>query len=86
MLTLGQNIVLTSSTGYEGRLSEATVDIRKGSVISKKPVEVKMLQGTLHANGLEVANSGDMVRFEGGVTMMLMLNGETVPAEKAQAK
>ena len=86
MLTLGQNIVLTSSTGYEGRLSEALVDIRKGSVVSKKPVEVKMLQGTLHANGLEVANSGDMVRFEGGVTMMLMLNGESVPADKAQAK
>lgn len=74
MLTLGKNILLTSSTGYEGRLSEAIVDIRKGHIVSKKPVEVKMLQGTLHADGLEVVNSGEVVRFEGGVNMVLMLH------------
>jgi len=83
ILTLGQNIVLTSSTGYKGRLSEAVVDIRKGSVISKKPVEVELLQGTLNANGLEVADSGDAVRFNGGVKMVLMLDGSKPPVGKA---
>ena len=76
MLTLGENIVLSSSTGYQGRLSEAVVDIRKGHIVSNKPVELKMLQGTLNANQLEVVNSGELVRFEGGVTMMLMLTEE----------
>lgn len=73
-LTLGQNILLSSSTGYEGRLSEAHIDIRKGDIVSEKPVEVKMLQGTLNANRLEVKDAGEVVRFEGGVVMIMNLN------------
>src|SRR6476619_1179528 len=45
-LRLDRDIVLNSSTGYQGRLSEALVDIRKGNVISEHPVEVRLLQGT----------------------------------------
>ncbi|MGE3150713.1 MAG: LPS export ABC transporter periplasmic protein LptC, partial [Pseudorhodoplanes sp.] len=37
MLTQGQNIMLSSSTGYQGRLSEAVIDIRKGNIVSEKP-------------------------------------------------
>jgi lipopolysaccharide export system protein LptC len=73
MLTLGQNILLSSSTGYQGKLSEAKIDIRKGNIVSEKPVEVKMLQGTLNANRLEVLDAGDVVRFEGDVIMIMTL-------------
>ena len=45
MLTLSDDIMLVSSTGYEGRLSEAVIDVRKGSVVSEKPVWVKLLNG-----------------------------------------
>jgi lipopolysaccharide export system protein LptC len=79
MLDLGPDIVLSSSTGYEGRLSEATVDIRKGHIISKKPVEVKMLKGTLNANKLEVLDAGDLVRFDGGVSMVLKFEQSDLP-------
>ncbi|HEX5508822.1 MAG TPA: LPS export ABC transporter periplasmic protein LptC [Pseudolabrys sp.] len=82
MLTLNQDIVLTSSSGYRGHLSEAVVDIRKGNITSRKPVEVQMLQGTLDAKGLEVTNSGDSVRFN-DVTMNLMLDGSKLPPGKA---
>ena len=58
-----RDILLTSSTGYECRMSEALVDTRRGNVLSEHPVEVKMLQGTLNANRLEVVDSGDLVRF-----------------------
>ena len=34
---------------------------RAGNVVSDKPVEVKMLNGTLNANRLEVADKGDVV-------------------------
>ncbi len=78
-LKLLQNILLSSSTGYKGRLSEATVDVRKGNVVSDQPVELEMLQGTLNANRLEIVDSGDLVRFLGGVDMTLMLNGTAVP-------
>jgi lipopolysaccharide export system protein LptC len=73
-LKLDQNILLNSSTGYQGRLSEATIDIRKGNVVSEHPVEVKMLQGTLNANRLDIVDSGDLVRFHGGVVMDMMMN------------
>ena len=72
-LKLDQNIVLSSSAGYRGQLSEALVDIRKGYVLSERPVTVEMLQGTLNANRLEIVDSGDLVRFDGGVNMTLML-------------
>jgi lipopolysaccharide export system protein LptC len=73
-LRLDREILLTSSTGYQGRLSEALVDIRSGNVTSEHPVEVNLLQGTLNANRLNVIDSGEVVRFHGGVVMDLMLN------------
>ncbi len=73
-LKLDRDIVLNSSTGYQGRLSEAVVDIRKGNVISEHPVEVRLLQGTLNANKLEIVDSGDVIRFHGGVVMDMTLN------------
>jgi lipopolysaccharide export system protein LptC len=82
MLNLERDIMLTSSAGYTSRLSEATVDIRKGNVVSKHPVEVEMLQGNLNANGLEIVDSGDLVRFDGGVNMTVMLNGTALPPAK----
>jgi len=73
MLKLDHNIEITSSTGYAGHLSEATVDIRKGHVVSDKPVTVQLLQGTLDANRLEIIDSGDRVVFGNGVSMTLKL-------------
>jgi lipopolysaccharide export system protein LptC len=74
MLKLDENIMLSSSTGYSGHLSEAMIDMRKGYVVSKHPVELQLLQGTLNANRLEIIDSGDLVRFDGGVNMTLMLS------------
>ena len=81
-LKLERNIVLSSTAGYRSRLSEATVDIRTSHVVSKRPVEVDMLQGTLFANGLEIVDNGDLVRFDGGVNMTVILgNGATAPTK-----
>lgn len=81
-LKLDQNIVLSSSTGYRGRLSEAMIDIRKGNVVSERPVEVELLQGSLNANRLEISDSGDLVRFGGGVNMTVMLGDAAAPQAK----
>jgi lipopolysaccharide export system protein LptC len=81
ILKLQHNIVLTSSTGYQGRLSEAVIDVHKGSVVSEKPVVVQMLNGVLNANRLEVADNGEVIRFDGGVTMTLML-GDAAKADQ----
>lgn len=78
-LTLTDDIVLATSNGYRGYLSEALVDMRNGSVVSNKPVELRMPLGTLTANRLEVADSGELVRFDGGVTMTLRLRDDPTP-------
>jgi lipopolysaccharide export system protein LptC len=85
-LKLERDIVLISSTGYECRMSEAVIDTRKGNVLSQHPVEVKMLQGTLNANRLEVVESGALVRFDGGVDMVLTLKQPDDAQDKAAAQ
>jgi lipopolysaccharide export system protein LptC len=85
-LTLKDNIVLTTSNGYRSYLSEALVDMRNGSVISDKPVEVTMPRGKLTANRLEVADAGEVVRFHGGVTMTLRLHDQPAAASTAEVK
>lgn len=69
ILTLLDNIHLKSSTGYEARLSEAAIDVRKGTVLSEKPVWVKLPNGVVNSKRLEVLDSGDTIRFGGGVSM-----------------
>lgn len=71
MLTLKDDIHIVSSTGYEARLSEAVVDMRKGNVVSEKPVWVKLLNGFLDAHRLDIVDSGGLIRFGGGVAMTL---------------
>ena len=66
-----QEVVLKSSGGLAVYLSEAVVDVHSGNIVSDKPVEVNLQQGTVNANRLEVADSGDVIRFDGEVTMLL---------------
>jgi lipopolysaccharide export system protein LptC len=84
-LVVKPDIVLKSSNGYEAYLSEASVDIRKGNIVSEKPVSVKLLNGTLNSNRLEITNAGEVLKFDGGVTMMLDMSKSTV-ASQSQAQ
>jgi lipopolysaccharide export system protein LptC len=70
LLDLHEDVLLKSTT-YEARLSEATIDMAKGSVVSDKPVNVRMTDGTLDAQKLEITGKGELMVFYGGVTMHL---------------
>jgi len=70
-LTLKNN-VRVNSANYQAKLSEAVVNVRTNEMVSEKPVEVIMRQGTINANRLEVTKSGEAIRFGGGVTMVLV--------------
>lgn len=71
LLDLHKDIFLHSSTGYEARLSQAAVDIGKGTVTSEEHVDVKLLNGTLTSDKLRITGGGEVVRFEGNVVMNL---------------
>jgi lipopolysaccharide export system protein LptC len=75
LLDLHKDIFLQSSTGYEARLSQALLDIGKGTVTSEEPVDVKLLNGTLTADRLRITEKGALVRFEGHVVMNLIMDG-----------
>ncbi len=82
VLKLKDHIVLLSSSGYESHLSEATVNVGTGHIVSESPVDVKLTNGFLNANRLEVLENGDLLRFGGGIE--LTLNPEpTGPAPSA---
>jgi lipopolysaccharide export system protein LptC len=74
MLTLERDIVFKSSSGYEGRLSQAVINTRTGDIVSEKPVTLKMLNGTINANAMEIERAGGVIRFDSGVSMQLMPN------------
>lgn len=84
LLELKKDIFLQSSTGYEATLSQAMIDINKGMVTSNEHVDVKLLNGTLVADGLQILNSGEVVRFEGNVVMNLMLDQPEAAAQPAE--
>ena len=77
LLDLKDDIFLQSTSGYEARLTQASVDLGAGNVSSDEPVAVKLLNGTLDAKSLRITEGGALVRFDGGVSMILIPDGAT---------
>ena len=71
LLDLRKDILMTTSSGYQAQLSQAFVDMGKGTVTSDEHVDVKLTNGTLAADRLRITDSGEVVRFEGNVVMNL---------------
>jgi lipopolysaccharide export system protein LptC len=76
-LVLDDDIALASSTGYAARLTEAIIDMHSGNVVSNKPVWVKLLNGFLNAKRMEITENGNVIRFDGGVSMTLHPDQDT---------
>jgi len=70
-VVLREHVVVTSTQGYNAKLTQAVVDMKKGNVVSNQHVEVRMPSGLINANGMEVENSGEVVRFTNGVVFDL---------------
>jgi lipopolysaccharide export system protein LptC len=86
LLDLHKDIFLQTSTGYEARLSQAFVDMGKGTVSSDEHVDVKLTNGTLTSDRLRITGGGEVIRFEGNVVMNLdSLNSPGAPGPSASA-
>jgi lipopolysaccharide export system protein LptC len=82
-LTLTDDIVVTASSGLRVLMSEAVIDIKDSRVVSDKPVEVSTATWTIKSNRMEVLDSGDVMRFERGVNMLLL--PDTTASTRASA-
>jgi lipopolysaccharide export system protein LptC len=85
LMTLHDDIVVTGST-FVAYLVEATIDVNKGTLASKRPVKMKGTQGTLDADSLQVTESGDIVLFSGNVDMYLPPEAMANNANAAKGK
>src|ERR1700748_1199442 len=81
LLDLHKDIYLHTSTGYEAWLSQAFVDMGKGTVTSDEHVDVKWADGKVSADKLKIAGGGEVVRFDGHVVM----NIDKLPPPETEA-
>jgi len=66
-----------SNDGQSGRLSEATIETKKGYLVSDRPVDLYFKEGNLRGERMEVFDHGKVIVFEGGVTMTLHPDSKT---------
>lgn len=78
---LTEGIVIRSTAGYEGKLQDATIEVKRGHVLTENPVDITFNNGSIRADRMEVFDNGARAVFEGGVRMMMRL-----PPPQEQAK
>ena len=78
-VTLREHVVFTTSQGLNAKLREAVIDMKKGTLQSDQSVDLKLPSGRVQANGVEIEDSGEVVRFTRGVIF-------DVDAEAPEAK
>jgi lipopolysaccharide export system protein LptC len=88
LLDLRKDVYLQSSGGYQAWMTQALVDLGKGTVNSDEPVDVVWQGGTLRGQKLRISERGELIRFEGGVVMKLDSAGPQAsePASDAPGK
>lgn len=70
-MRLDGSVMVKSDAGYEIALQDANVDLKAGAIETLHPVKVKMTNGTIDADAMEVQDSGKIVIFRGHVTTHL---------------
>lgn len=61
------NVRVKTESGTEALLQDALIEFKAGTVVTEKPVEVKMSTGQVGANRMQVLDNGRKFVFEGNV-------------------
>jgi lipopolysaccharide export system protein LptC len=78
IITLDGDVNLFHDANYTFRTERATVDTIKGRAWGGKPVFVTGPKATIEAQGFEVEDKGQIVRFTGRAKVMLYLDSQDV--------
>jgi lipopolysaccharide export system protein LptC len=84
-LELKQDIRVTTDAGHQAWLKSASVDFKAGTVVSREPVTVKLTNGLVDADQLEISDSGKAIAFVGRVRTVLDISGDRSGAEAPSA-
>lgn len=66
-LEVDGGLTVKTETGLDARLKDAQIEFKAGTIITDKPVEVKMPQGEVEAERMQVLDNGRRLIFEGRV-------------------
>ncbi|WP_342359847.1 LPS export ABC transporter periplasmic protein LptC [Terrarubrum flagellatum] len=80
ILKLRESVRVVTDTGYDVRLKSATVEFKTGYVRSDEAVSVKMNDGTIDADSLEIIDNGKQIVFSGRVRSLLTPRDPDAPA------
>jgi lipopolysaccharide export system protein LptC len=73
VLRLSEGIEIGATGGYQISLTDALVEVRKGHIVTDKPVRAVFPDGSLQAQRLEIFDHGDRARFDGGVVLIFRM-------------
>lgn len=88
VIWLRNGVDLASGSGYAGRMKDAEVDTKAGSVITQNPVVLTYKDGKLVADRMTVTDRGNRAFFEGHVQLdfrMTDLPDRQTPAQQPAA-
>ncbi|MBS7540397.1 LPS export ABC transporter periplasmic protein LptC [Ancylobacter lacus] len=72
-MRLSDGVHFDTSTGYGGKLAEAEIDMKAGTMVSRQPVELTYLDGKLTADTLEVSQKDARALLTGHVTLVFRM-------------
>lgn len=78
-LQLHGGIEIHSEAGYHIYLNDAYIEVRKGRMVTKNPVNATFPEGSLQAARAEIMDHGAVVVFDGGVVVDMQLPQQEQP-------
>ncbi len=72
-MRLSDGVHFDTSSGYGGKLAEAEIDMKAGTLVSRQPVELTYLDGRLTADTLEVSQKDARALLTGHVTLVFKM-------------
>jgi lipopolysaccharide export system protein LptC len=72
---------IRSDSGYDITLQSAQMDFKAGTVVSDKPVNLIMSNGTVLADRLDIVDNGRVITFAGNVRSTLVPGKDASPEQ-----
>lgn len=66
-LEVGGGLTVKTETGVDARLRDAMIEFKTGTIVTENPVEVRMSQGQVDSERMQVLDNGRVLVFEGRV-------------------